>query len=416
MAIIMVTTITQGKRHFPDGYFVKNGQLIIAGRSAMEWVSDCGSPLFLYDRALMTERVAATRAALPDNVDIHYAMKANPHAEVVTHMVRICDGIDIASAGELCIALAAGANPEHISFAGPGKRLEEIDAALAGGVLLNLESVTEVERVQARAQTLGQTARVAVRINPAFELRGAGMRMGGRPQPFGIDEANVPAVLAKLGAAPFAFEGFHVYLGSQTLLADAVLDAQSKTLALLERLSALAPAPPKRINIGGGFGIPYFPADQPLNLTDVGHGLATILQQHKPWLGTARVIVELGRYLVGETGVYLTRVIDRKESYGETFLVTDGGLHHQLAASGNFGQVLRRNYPIVVANRMAQTETEAVTVVGCLCTPLDRLAERYDLPVAQIGDVVAVFQAGAYGATASPAAFLSHPLAKELLV
>jgi diaminopimelate decarboxylase len=403
-------------RYFPPGFPVENGQLMLAGRSAMDWVATHGSPLFIYDRALMSGRVAATRAALPKGVDIHYAMKANPHAEVVAHMVGITDGIDIASGGELRLALDAGANPEHMSFAGPGKRVEELDAALATGVLINLESQTELERVRARAQTLGCMARVAVRINPAFELRGAGMRMGGRPQPFGIDESVVPAVLDQLGTAPFAFEGFHVYLGSQTLQAEAVIDAQEQTLALLGRLSAMAPIPPKRLNIGGGFGIPYFPADQPLDIVAVGHGLKLALQRHRVTLGAARIIVELGRYLVGEAGVYLTRIIDRKSSFGEIFLVTDGGLHHQLAASGNFGQVLRRNYPVALANRMSQNGTETVTVVGCLCTPLDRLAERYDLPPAELGDVVAIFQAGAYGATASPAAFLSHPLAIEVVV
>jgi diaminopimelate decarboxylase len=403
-------------RYFPAGFPVQDGHLMIAGRRAMDWVAEHGSPLFLYDKALMSARVAATRAALPATIDLHYAMKVNPHAAVVAHMVGITDGIDIASAGELRIALAAGANPEHMSFAGPGKRLEEIDAALAAGILINLESQTELERARARALAIGCKARVAVRVNPAFELRGAGMRMGGRPQPFGIDEAQVPAMLAQLGEAPFAFEGFHVYLGSQTLSAEAVIDAQAKTLDMLGRLSALAPVPPKRLNIGGGFGIPYFPADQPLDLGAVGAGLAAALRLHKTALGSARIIIELGRYLVGEAGIYLTRIIDRKASYGETFLVTDGGLHHQLAASGNFGQVLRRNYPVTIANPASQNGTETVTVVGCLCTPLDRLAERYELPIADIGDLVAVFQAGAYGASASPAAFLSHPQAVELLV
>jgi diaminopimelate decarboxylase len=408
--------MTAAGRYFPAGFPVQNGQLMIAGRSAMDWVADHGSPLFLYDHALMQARVAATRAALPATIDIHYAMKANPHTDVVAQMVAITDGIDIASAGELGIALAAGANPEHMSFAGPGKRLEEIDAALAAGILLNLESQTELERVRARASTLRCAARVSVRINPAFELRGAGMRMGGRPQPFGIDEAQVPSVLAQLGDSPFAFEGFHVYLGSQTLSAAAVIDAQAKTLDMLGRLSAQAPVPPTRLNIGGGFGIPYFPADQPLDLVAVGAGLATALHANRAALGSARINIELGRYLVGEAGVYLTRVIDRKTSYGEIFLVTDGGMHHQLAASGNFGQVLRRNYPVALANRMSQNGTETVTVVGCLCTPLDRLADRYDLPVAEIGDLVAIFQAGAYGASASPGAFLSHPRAAELVI
>ncbi len=404
-------------RYFPEGYPVVEGQLMIAGRSACDWVAAHGTPLFIYDRALMQARMAATRAALPRDVAIHYAMKANPHPQVVAQMVAISDGIDIASGGELRVALAAGANPAHISFAGPGKRLEEIDAALAANVLINLESETELERVQARAQAQGRPARVAVRVNPAFDLRGAGMRMGGRPQPFGIDEARVPALLARLNDPSCRFEGFHVYLGSQTLSVPAIIDAQSKTLDLLIKLSGMAPGAPQQLNIGGGFGIPYFPADQPLDLSAVGQALAAALAARRSQLGAARIVIELGRYLVGEAGVYLTRIIDRKVSYGETFLVTDGGLHHQLAASGNFGQVLRRNYPVVVANRMFQNgaDDETVTVVGCLCTPLDRLAEQIRLPKAQIGDIIAIFQAGAYGATASPAAFLSHPAALEVV-
>ncbi len=404
--------------HFPGGYPVVDGQLTISGQSAADLVHSHGSPLFVYDRALMSAKLAATRAALPAEVELHYAMKANPHPDVVAHLVQIADGLDIASGGELAIALAAGADAATISFAGPGKRQTEMDAGIVAGVLFNVESVTEIERLQARAAALGCSARVAVRVNPAFEMRGAGMRMGGRPQPFGIDEADVPAALMLLAAAPFSFEGFHVYLGSQTLSAEAVVEAQTKTLALLARLSALSPAPPQLLNIGGGFGIPYFPGDLPLDIQAVGRGLSAALQTYRPQLKGARIVLELGRYLVGEAGVYLTRIIDRKVSYGETFLVTDGGLHHQLAASGNFGQVLRRNYPVALASQMSQNRTylETVTVVGCLCTPLDRLAERYLLPVSEVGDVVAVFQAGAYGATASPAGFLSHPAVVELVV
>jgi diaminopimelate decarboxylase len=403
--------------HFPSGYPVLDGQLMIAGHSARDLVAAHGSPLFVYDRSLMQAAVQATRAALPDHVEIHYAMKANPHPDVVAHLARISDGLDIASGGELATAQAAGADPALISFAGPGKRLAEMDAGLAAGVLFNVESVTEINRLRDRAAALGRTARVALRVNPAFEMRGAGMRMGGRPQPFGIDEAEVPPVLALLGDAPFSFEGFHVYLGSQTLSAEAVIDAQEKTLAMLARLSAQAPQPPRLLNIGGGFGIPYFPGDLPLDIEAVGHGLAASLQRHRSRLFGARIVVELGRYLVGEAGVYLTQIIDRKMSYGETFLVTDGGLHHQLAASGNFGQVLRRNYPVALANRMSHngTDMEVVNVVGCLCTPLDRLAERCQLPISQVGDLVAVFQAGAYGASASPAGFLSHPAASEVV-
>jgi diaminopimelate decarboxylase len=170
------------------------------------------------------------------------------------------------------------------------------------------------------------------------------------------------------------------------------------------------------VNIGGGFGIPYFANEVPVDVALIGQRLSEVLQQKSEYLTKSRFAVELGRWLVGECGVYLTRVIDRKESRGETFLVTDGGLHHQLAASGNFGTVVRRNYPIAVANRIDAPPEEVVNVVGCLCTPLDKLGDQVLLPSADVGDVIAVFMAGAYGASASPASFLGHGPAPEVVI
>ncbi len=170
------------------------------------------------------------------------------------------------------------------------------------------------------------------------------------------------------------------------------------------------------LNLGGGFGIPYFPGEQRLDLAPIGANLHAIVERARTDLPEASIVIELGRYLVGEAGIYVTRIIDRKVSRGQVFLVTDGGLNHHLSASGNFGQVIRKNYPVAIGNRMDSAEREIASVVGPLCTPLDLLADRMELPVAQVGDLVVVFQSGAYGASASPQAFLGHPPCVEVLV
>lgn len=403
--------------HIPPGFSAIGGELGIAGRAASAWVADAGdTPLFLYDRGLIASRIEALRAALPSNVGIHYAIKANPMPDLVRWMAGEIEGLDVASGGELRIALGAGADPAAISFAGPGKRDDELELAIASRVLLNLESEGELERAAAIANRLEQRLRVAVRVNPDFELKASGMRMGGGARPFGVDAERVPTLLARIAAVEADFEGFHVFAGSQNLSADALIEAQAKTIALVARLAEAAPTLPRQINIGGGFGIPYFPADKPLELDRVGAALGEQLLRLPAALARSRFVVELGRYLVGEAGVYLTRVVDVKSSYGERFVIVDGGMHHQLAASGNFGTVIRRNYPVANATRFNAPPDSAVNIVGCLCTPLDRLAEKVALPATEVGDLVAVFMAGAYGLTASPTAFLGHASPKELLV
>ena len=377
-----------------------------------------GTPFFAYDRALLTARIELLRAMLPAGVELGYAVKANPMPAVVQHLAGLVDSLDVASALEMRTALDTTTAPERISFAGPGKTVAELSQAVASGVLIELESETEAERVVAAGSRLGVRPKVAVRVNPDFEVKGSGMRMGGGPQQFGVDAERVPSLLKELAVADVDFHGFHVFAGSQNLRADILAAAQRKTVDLALRLAEAAPTPVRYLNIGGGFGIPYFPKDEPLDLAAVGANLADLVAGSvRPRLPDVRVVVELGRYIVGECGVYVTRVVDRKESRGKTFLVVDGGLHHQLAASGNFGQVIRRNYPLAVGNRIDEVVTEPATVVGCLCTPLDLLGDNVALPAStRIGDLVVVFHAGAYGLTASPTAFLGHPPPVEVLV
>lgn len=401
----------------PAGYETIEGELAIGGKRASELVAEAGrTPLFVYSRAHLDARVAELRAALPARVGLNYAVKANPHRAVIGHMAPLVDGFDIASSGELALCVAVGIDPRRISFAGPGKRDEELEAAIAAGVTLNCESEGEGARAIAIGQRLGTAPRIAIRVNPSFEMKGSGMKMGGGAKQFGVDAERVPDLARQLIGEGAEWRGLHIFTGSQTLSADAIIEAQGNVLELAAELAdAIGHGLPK-LNMGGGLGIPYFPGDTPVDLTRVGAALAERVADLPPVLAQTELCIELGRFLVGEAGVYLTRIIDRKISHGVTYLVTDGGLHHQLAASGNFGTVVRRNYPSAIATRYGAEATEAVNIVGCLCTPLDRLADDAAMPHADVGDLVAVFCAGAYGATASPSAFLGHGPAAELLI
>lgn len=396
---------------------VANDQLTVGGRSVTDIVAEAGrTPVYLYSRQYMSERVAQLRRAFPRDLHLHYAIKANPMPEVVRHMAGLVDGLDVASAIEMGVALQAGMQPGCISFAGPGKRPEELERAVAAGIVLNVESELEISRLAQIAQRTATRPRIAIRVNPDFELKTSGMKMSGGPKQFGIDAERVPQLLRSLADLPLQFQGFHIFSGSQNLRAEAIVEAQQKSVDLAFRLAADAPAPVRLLNIGGGFGIPYFPGEQPLDIAPIAENLATLVPRIHGTLPEAEVVVELGRYLVGESGLYVCRVIDRKISRGRVFLITDGGLHQHLAASGNFGQVLRKNYPVLVANKVRGASREVATVVGPLCTPLDLLADQMELAHAEPGDLITVLQSGAYGLTASPLQFLSHPPPAEIVL
>jgi diaminopimelate decarboxylase len=405
--------------HAPMDQFSRrdDGQLMVGGIPLSQLAERIGqTPFYAVDRGLLRQRVAQLRSALPKQIELHYAMKANPMPALVGLMATLVDGIDVASAGELKIALDAGADPAEISFAGPGKREVELRQALAAGVLVNVESPREIELLHTLSQQLGLPARVALRVNPDFELKGSGMKMGGGPKQFGIDAEALPELLARIDALGLGFEGFHLFAGSQNLRAEAICEAQRKSYELALRLAQGTRQPVRFLNLGGGFGIPYFPGEQRLDLAPIAENLGALAERAQRELPQAALVIELGRYLVGEAGIYVTRVVDRKVSRGQVFLVTDGGLNHHLAASGNFGQVIRKNYPVAIGNRSPDAASEATTVVGPLCTPMDLLADRMALPCAEVGDLVVIFQSGAYGASASPQGFLGHPGCVEVLV
>jgi len=401
----------------PAGFEPIDGELAIGGKRASDLVAEAGStPLFVYAKEQLDRRMAELRAAMPNQLGINYALKANPYRPVLEHMAGLVDGFDIASGGELAMILAAGIDPARVSFAGPGKRDTELEAAIHAGVTLNCESETEARRALAIGERLGKRPRLAIRVNPDFELRGSGMKMGGGAKPFGLDAERVPALARELIGSGAEWRGLHIFAGSQALDAEAIIETQANVLELAVKLANEIGGELPKLNMGGGFGIPYFDRDRPLDVAAIGAALAERLADLPDGLENTDLCMELGRYLVGEAGVYLCRVIERKVSHGVTYLVTDGGLHHQLAASGNFGTVVRRNYPLAIATKFIAEPSEEVNVVGCLCTPLDRLADQAMLPRAEVGDLIAVFCAGAYGASASPANFLGQGPAMEMLV
>ncbi|HZF16507.1 MAG TPA: pyridoxal-dependent decarboxylase, exosortase A system-associated [Steroidobacteraceae bacterium] len=411
-------TIASLKQHaIHEEFDVRDDCLVIGDRSLTQIAAEIGrTPFYLYSRESLMRRARDLRRALPPAVHVHFAVKANPMPDVVRQLAADVDGLDVASAGELRVALASGMNPAEISFAGPGKTVAELELAAVSGIVVNLESEREMRALAAIGDARSIRPRVAVRVNPDFELKTSGMKMSGGPKQFGVDAERVPEMLAELARLPLDFQGFHIFSGSQNLRPEAIVEAQRKTLDLVTQLARGAPAPLKLLNMGGGFGIPYFPGEQALDVQPIARHLEALVPEVRERFPLARMVIELGRYLVGPSGIYVCRVLDRKLSRGQVFLITDGGLHHHLAASGNFGQVIRKNYPVVVGNKVQGREREVASVVGPLCTPLDTLAERMEMARAEVGDLIVVLQSGAYGLTASPLGFLSHPHPAEVLL
>lgn len=415
----MAVADDRSARYSPAELFgIMDGSLAVGGVPITRLAARVGStPFFAYDRSVLAARIERLRECLPDRIALHYAVKANPMPAVVQHLSGLIDGFDVASAGELRTVLDTPMPAAHVGFAGPGKTAAELRQAIASGVKIEIESEGELARIISIAESGSERPRVAIRINPDFQVKGSAMRMGGGSAAFGVDAERVPDLLARVAPLDFEFTGFHVFCGSQNLDAEIIASTQAQTIELAIRLAEGSDLAIAELNIGGGFGIPYFPKDAPLDLPTVGTRLGDVLARHTDGpLADTRIIIELGRYIVGEAGVYVTRILDRKVSRDAIYLVTDGGMHHQLAASGNFGQVIRRNYPVAIANRIGESPSIEASIVGCLCTPLDLLADKVELPDAREGDLVVVFQSGAYGLTASPTAFLGHPAPLEVLV
>jgi diaminopimelate decarboxylase len=401
-----------------------NNELLINNKTLHQLHVIAGqTPFYAYDRSLINTRIQLLKSLIPKQISLHYAIKANPFVPLVDYLSPLVDGLDVASHQELITALNSGMASKNISFAGPGKSDSELRAAINSRVLINVESLTELKRIKCFALEYRIPARIALRLNPDFELKNSGMQMSGGAKPFGIDTEQLSKIFPLLNSPWLEFEGFHIFTGSQNLRSELLIACHQKIFSLAQELIDTYQIKIKQLNIGGGFGIPYFPGDQPLDILAVTDNLQLLINQY-PFTqasshpeGSIEIVLELGRYLVGEAGVYVCQVVDIKESRGKKFVIVNGGLHHHLANSGNFGQVIRKNYPVLIANKCGkETSKETVTVNGPLCTPLDILAKDVLLAECEIGDYFTVLQSGAYGKTASPESFLGQPVVRELLV
>jgi diaminopimelate decarboxylase len=403
-------------RHFRSA----NGELYVGQLPVGQLAAEYGTPVFVYDRSVIDRKVALLRETLPARFAISYSVKANPNPAVVRHFIGRGCGLEIASAGEYELALNAGCPTGHVVYAGPGKTEAELELVLAKGIgEIHVESMLEIRRIAAISRRLGVRANVAIRVNPTEEVQGGAMRMGGKPAPFGIDEESLEDAVGQILENPsIEFRGVHLFTGTQILDHDVLIGQYRKGLRIAKRIVERYHRPIHTLDFGGGLGVPYFPHERELDMLALRQGLTALMQEIEgdPSFSGVQMMVEPGRYLVAESGVYVARIIDIKVSRGKKYLILDGGMNHHLAASGNLGQTIKRNYPIAVVTRLSDGDREVVDLVGPLCTPLDTLGRSVELPRAEVGDLVGVLQSGAYARSASPLGFLSHPAPPEVWV
>lgn len=401
-------------------FSVSGADLLIDGLSVRSLAEEFGTPAFIYDGGVMRRDYRALAEALSGFASVHYSVKANPQRAIIALFLEEGAGIEIASVGEYRAARDAGARPEQILFAGPGKRRRELEEVIGEGIgEIHLESFEEAERVNQIGEKLGKRVKAGLRINPVPSAQAGAMRMGGKPTAFGFCEEDLEATIAQITQHQHIdLVGVHVYGGSQILDVDGLLHQWRHAIGIAAQTAKLSGRPLETLDLGGGLGIPYYPGEKTFDLAALKAGLPALaeLLNTDPLLKAARVVVEPGRFIAGPGGVYVAEVNAVKLARGTRFVVTDGGMHHHLAASGNLGQIIKRNYPIVAPARMAEAASMSTTVVGPLCTPLDTLGRDVLLPELKAGDLIAVLQSGAYGPTASPGGFLSHPAAVEVLV
>ena len=381
-------------------------------------VEEFGTPSFVYSVPAVDARVRELRATFVDCA-FSFAMKSNPNAELLVRMETLVEGLDVSSGGELALALERGWPAERVRFTGPTKRTEDLALAVDQGVgAVVLESLEEARELSELARTRGRVQSVLVRIDPAHAPRGFGVQLGGKPSRFGIDEDELEEALDEIRRLEgVRTSGLHVFVGTQCLNEDSLVqhleDCAARFLRFGERLEA-----PETFVFGAGFGIPYADKDEPLDLRRLAKRAQPALHALKARFPQARQVLEMGRFLVGEAGLYLTRVQRVKASRGSELALIDGGMHHHAAACGLLGGVLHRNYPMFVVGRedASPEEHRRYDLVGPLCTAIDTLARRAALPPLAAGDVVAVRSSGAYGPSASPGRFLGHPAAREVLL
>ncbi len=390
-----------------------------AGIDLQSITEDYETPFYLYDIRFVLERAHHIKENLSSDIKLYYSVKANPNGKILAKLSEFVDGADISSGGELVKAIQAGYNPDKLSFAGPGKTDYELGQAIAAQIgSISVESINEFLRINKIAQRMNKKANVSLRINPSRMFKEFAIKMGGKSSQFGIDEERYLDFFETLSqCSNCQFVGIHIYSGTQCLKPEVLIDNFCNTMDVVQKVVKETKTVPNIINFGGGFGVPYYENQTAFDVKKVcslfSEKFANFKIQNK--LPELIGLIELGRYLVAEAGIYVTRIIDIKESRGEKYCVMDGGMHHNLPASGNFGQIIRKNFKIANISDSNGT-VETVTVVGPLCTSIDILGKNISIPKPKIGDYLAVLNSGAYAYTASPLLFLSHKLPDELMI
>lgn len=379
-----------------------------------------GTPLYLYDIDALQKRAESLKKAFNGSVDLLYAVKANPNPHILRHALRWADGLDISSGGEFSLCKRNGWDPEKMSFAGPGKSDDELDMAIRGGCgSLSVESEDDFIRIIDAGTRTGCKPRISLRVNP-LELTGSfALKMGGKPTQFGVDEEDAFRLMDMIAShvhnGDVEYVGLHIYAGTQCLESDAIAENIKNTLRIAEELEAYSGMMAPKINLGGGFGVSYYEGQEDLDAVKLAGHISGILKTFAKNNSKARFSIELGRYLVAPIGWYVSRVLSMKKSRGKTYAILDGGMHHNLSASGNLGQTIKRNYK--VKNLSADnTELEKTELAGCLCTPIDLLGYGVTLPRVKKGDLISIENSGAYGYTASPLFFLGHNTPREIVI
>jgi diaminopimelate decarboxylase len=397
----------------------RDGEFAPSGVPISEIAREYGTPFYLYHGETIVERVRRVREAL--GTEVSYSVKANPSLGLCQLIAREKEaGAEVASSGELAVARAAGFEPEDIVFAGPGKTDDELRRVVEEGIFAdNAESLGEIDRLARIAGEMKRKIGVGLRINPAAQLMGSQMRMGGTVGQFGMDQAELEEAVEKTLSHPaLILRGVHVYTATQVFEVDPLLEHCRNIFDIALEAADYAEGPLEMIDFGGGFGVPYFEKMSEFDLRSFGNGFRELLSTYRsdPRLEGCRFLFELGRYLVADAGVYVTRAVDVKRTRGKTFVVTDGGMNHHLTATGNMGQVFRKSYPLLNLTRMSGAPEEGVAIAGPCCTPLDTFGSNILLADPEVGDLIGVFYSGAYGFSASNLGFLSHPAPAEVLL
>lgn len=380
------------------------------------------TPVYLFFEHMVAKRIAEVRSCLPASVALHYAIKANPHPAVLAVMNKHSLGGDVASNGELRAAMAAGFLPQRIEYSGPGKTEADLTGAIEAEVgCINVESVAEIEALIRVANRLGRRPRVGVRVNPNSKSKG-GIRMAGATQ-FGVSEDDAADAIGMIASSSqLHFAGLHVHTGSQFLAASALVENMGSILELALKLEADGGHALEKVNFGGGWGLAYFPHQNPLCLDELAQGIRELFAQPRfaKLIQKVNLIVEPGRYLIGESGVYVATVLYRKKVHGIEYAIVDGGMHHCYLLAGGIGQMVRRNFEmdiIRINSGDRQPRSFDMNIAGVLCMPQDLLASQFhsDHEV-ESGDRVVFFNCGAYGLSASPYNFLRHEPPMEIMV